>query len=319
MSLDQARSKLDEIKSQYDQLVKQMNDPDFCMDHVRYTQAAKARGEIESVAVAYTTFCQVMDDIPVAEEMGMQEEIDQLKVQKAKLEEDIRLMLLPKDPNDKKNVFVEVRAAAGGDEANLFASELYRMFTRYAERRLWKTELQDIHETGMGGVQDVTFKIEGQGAYSQLKFEGGVHRVQRVPATETKGRIHTSTVTVAVLPEADEVDIQLDEKEIKEDIYHSSSAGGQNVQKVATAIRLTHIPTGLVVTCQDERSQLQNKLKARAVLRARLYERHILEQAASRSGDRRSQVGTGERSEKIRTYNFPDGRMIDILFDLFFV
>ncbi len=321
LSLDQAKNKLEEIESRYDEIEAQINDPAMSGDYQWYMQAAKSKNEIEPVVLKYKTYKRVDRDIPDAEEMlSMSEGIDRetahemldaLKAQRDSLDEEIRLLLMPKDPKDDRNVIVEIRAAAGGEEAKLFAGELFRMYSRYAERRRWKTELIDIQETGIGGVQEVTFEIEGKGAYSQLKFEGGVHRVQRVPVTESSGRIQTSTATVAVLPEVEEVEVELDEKEIKEDIYHSSSAGGQNVQKVATAIRLTHIPTGIVVQCQDERSQLQNKIKARNVLRSRLYDLQLQQASDAVAGARKSQVGSGERSEKIRTYNFPDGRVTD--------
>lgn len=321
MSLAQAKPKLDEIERRYDELIAQMNDPDFSSDYMKYMTAAKGKGEIEEVATTYKEYKRNLDDIPVAEEMlGMadgeekifyQEELENAKRRADELELVIRKLLMPKDPNDDRNVIVEVRAAAGGDEAKLFAFELYRMYLRYAERRRWKTDLINMQETGIGGVHEVTFEIEGKGAYSQLKFEGGVHRVQRVPVTESSGRMQTSTATVAVMPEAAEVEVELNEADIIEDVFHSAGAGGQNVQKVATAIRLTHKPTGLVVTCQDERSQLQNKIKARNVLRTRLYEAQVQAAAASQAGVRKSQVGTGERSEKIRTYHFQDGRVTD--------
>lgn len=321
MALEQAISKLNQLEQRYQELENQINDPELSSDYRNFMTANRARNEMRDVVEKYREYRRVCADIPEAEELvGLsegheretaQEFLENLKEERTALEEEIRILLLPKDPNDERNVIVEIRPAAGGEEAKLFAGELMRMYLRYAERRKWKTEVLLLQETGIGGVQEVTLEIDGQGAYSQLKFEGGVHRVQRVPVTESSGRIQTSTATVAVLPQAEEVDVELNESEIVEDIYHASSAGGQNVQKVATAIRLTHKPTGIVVTCQDERSQLQNKIKARTVLRTRLYEIKLNEQQEAVSGARRSQVGSGERSEKIRTYNFPDGRVTD--------
>jgi len=238
-------------------------------------------------------------------------EITDLEPRAAVLEKELKLMLVPKDPRDDKNVFVEIRAGTGGEEAAIFAADLYRMYTRYAERQGWKVELMDQNAIGVGGFKEVVFQVKGKGAFSKLKYESGVHRVQRVPTTESSGRIHTSTATVAVLAEVEEVDVQIPESDMKIDVFRSSGAGGQNVQKNATAIRITHLPTGMVVAVQDERSQLQNKLRAMSILRARLYEIEQEKRRSTQDADRRSQVGTGERSEKIRTYNYPQNRVTD--------
>ncbi len=238
-------------------------------------------------------------------------EIADLEPQVSRLEKELKQMLVPKDPRDEKNVFVEIRAGAGGDEAAIFAADLYRMYTRYAERQGWKVEVASSSEIGVGGFKEIVFQVKGRGAYSRLKYESGVHRVQRVPVTEASGRIHTSTATVAVLAEVEDVDVQIPESDIKVDVFRSSGAGGQNVQKNATAIRITHLPTGIVVACQDERSQLQNRLRALSILRARLYEIEEEKRRGEIDDTRRSQVGTGERSEKIRTYNYPQSRVTD--------
>jgi peptide chain release factor 1 len=238
-------------------------------------------------------------------------EITDLEPRAAVLEKELKLMLVPKDPRDDKNVFVEIRAGTGGEEAAIFAADLYRMYTRYAERQGWKVELMDSNAIGVGGFKEVVFQVKGKGAFSKLKYESGVHRVQRVPTTESSGRIHTSTATVAVLAEVEDVDVEIPESDIKIDVFRSSGAGGQNVQKNATAIRITHLPTGMVVAVQDERSQLQNKLRAMSILRARLYEMEEEKRRSTQDADRRSQVGTGERSEKIRTYNYPQNRVTD--------
>ncbi|MGC8669248.1 MAG: peptide chain release factor 1 [Chthonomonadales bacterium] len=319
MSLDQARRKLDELEAQYEDLGHQMMDPQVIADVDQYRRISKAWSDLEEVVTAYREFKRVEREIAQAEEllqdpeMGdlAEEELRDLRSKLEQLEERIRLLLLPKDPNDERNVILEIRPAAGGEEAALFAGDLLRMYLRYAERNGWKVEILNAQETGIGGFSDVVLSIQGRGAYSRLKFESGVHRVQRVPATESGGRIHTSTATVAVLPEVEEVEVEINPNDIEMDVYHSSSAGGQNVQKVATAIRLLHKPTGIVVTCQDERSQLQNKEKAFRMLRARLYELQQQALLNERTEARRAQVGTGDRSEKIRTYNFPDGRVTD--------
>lgn len=241
----------------------------------------------------------------------LQEEISVAKENIERIEEELKILLLPKDPNDDKNVIVEIRGGAGGDEAALFAADLYRMYTMYAESKRWKTEIMNLSEIGIGGIKEVSFMIEGQGAYSRLKFESGVHRVQRVPETESQGRIHTSTVTVAVLPEAEEVDFEINPADLQIDTFRASGAGGQHINKTESAIRITHIPTGVIVECQDERSQHKNKDKALKVLRSRLYEAELQKQQDAIAADRKSQVGTGDRSERIRTYNFPQGRVSD--------
>jgi peptide chain release factor 1 len=296
-----------------------MADPAVIADIEQYMQISKQYRDLADVVETYRRYKALVEQLAQAEDLLSdpdmrqlaQAEADDLKPQVAEMADRLRVLLLPKDPNDEKAVMIEIRPAAGGDEAALFAGDLLRMYSRYAERRGWKFDILSAQETGIGGFTDVVISIEAAGAYSQLKFESGVHRVQRVPATESSGRIHTSTATVAVLPEVEEVEVQINPKDIEMDVYHSSSAGGQNVQKVATAIRVLHKPTGILVTCEDERSQLQNKEKALRMLRARLYEREMEAQRNARTEARRSQVGTGDRSEKIRTYNFPDGRVTD--------
>jgi len=290
-------------------------------DYTTAIELSKERAELEPVvtkARAYKdTLEKIEDTEPLldAKDEEMQAlaemELEALQDKKEKLEDQLKSMLVPKDPRDKRNVIMEIRAGTGGEEAALFASDLYRMYTRYAERQNWRTEILSIHETGMGGIKEVSFMIKGQGAYSRLKYESGVHRVQRVPETESQGRIHTSTITVAVLAEVDDVEIEIPDSDISIDVYKSAGAGGQNVQKNSTAIRITHHPTGMVVACQDERSQLQNKTRAMSILKARLFEMEEQKKIEEEAATRRSQIGTGERSEKIRTYNFPQNRVTD--------
>ena len=299
-----------------------MADPDIAVDYTRIERLAREQAQIRDVVElsrAARSLASEMDDLRemLREESDAElaelarEEIAELSARYEATERDLKLALVPKDPNDEKNVIVEIRAGTGGDEAGLFAADLYRMYTRYAQRQRWNADVVDINETGIGALKEVVFEVKGKGAYSRLKHESGVHRVQRVPVTESSGRIHTSAATVAVLPEAEEVDVEISQDDLQIDVFHSSGHGGQNVQKVATAIRITHKPTGIVAVCQDERSQFKNKEKAMSVLRSRIYAREEERQRRERSDARRSQVGSGDRSERVRTYNFPQSRITD--------
>jgi len=314
--------KLAEVEEKYESLEQKLADPEVFQDPKAYQQVAKAHADLAEIVGKWRQYKQAKQQLAETENMLseklddelrdlVQLEIDDLKEKIAGYEEELKIMLLPKDPNDEKDVIVEIRAGTGGEEAGLFAADLLRMYTRYAERHGWQTELMSSVESGIGGYSKAVLAIKGKGAYSRLKYEGGVHRVQRVPVTESSGRIHTSAATVSVLPEADEIDVQINDDDLEIDTYRSSSAGGQNVQKNETAIRITHKPTGIVVTCQDERSQLQNKLRAMRMLRAQLYEREMQAQQAQVAAQRRSMVRSGDRSEKSRTYNFPQNRVTD--------
>ena len=315
-------TKLDFLETKYKELEDRIMDPDLIKDLDEWQKVMKEHSDLEPVVYKYRNFSEIQQQLAESKEMlyekldedmrdMVKEEIKELEEAYEKAEEELRVLLIPKDPNDHKNVIVEIRGGAGGDEAALFAGVLFRMYSRYAERNRWKVEIMNTNEIGIGGYKEVIFMIKGKGAYSRLKFESGVHRVQRVPETESSGRIHTSTETVALLPEAEDVDIEISNADVRVDVFRSSGNGGQSVNTTDSAVRLTHIPTGLVISCQDEKSQLKNKDKAMKILKSKLYDMMLMEQNEAIASERKGQVGTGDRSERIRTYNFPQGRVTD--------